>query len=386
MPVPFPAIRPSNRTLTQPQYPVKRFSFISGNIATRKYGNQSNTEIVEFEFAHITDAQASLIGTAFDSAFGTYDTLILPNELWDDIDEPLRSLLKGCFSWRFRDEPVYSKSSIPGYKTVTVSIEGQRDSSTPLNACNLLIFGRGPICSSPIRYDIKWEQMESQVFSDFTDETLNSPGPISVVQAGFSRSSSWRQMSAQDVQTWLFVQQVENVFTKTTAGGWWNPIYDALSILSTPLGISAYHCDNPPMIFAYGGLNYFASFGGRFTYTSPFATANDRINLGVPFSNSFTMDVEDLLTNTTSDYTAAGGFTQKIGFYDYNLWLNKGGTIYVPEVSGSGPGFYTGTVTTYAHVRNFMIKRHGVDEPYQLSSSGIPVNSESIDRVFVKIG
>lgn len=44
-----------------------------------------------------------------------------------DIEEPLRSRLKKNYIWRFAEPPVYSRSSIPGYKSVTVKLEGNYD-------------------------------------------------------------------------------------------------------------------------------------------------------------------------------------------------------------------------------------------------------------------
>jgi hypothetical protein len=187
-------------------------------------------------------------------------------------------------------------------------------------------------------------------------------------------------MSAENVHTWLYVDRATNTFQRTTAGGWWNPIPNAFTMLPMPLGVSAYNCGNPSMIFAYGGLNYPAGLGGRFNFTSPFAiTGGDRINLGIPLSTS--LDIQSRLTNT-SGYIASGGFVERIPgiILDFNVWLNKGGPIYIPEVSGSGPDFYTGTVTTYAYVRGFMIKRHGVNEPYQATSPGVPADAKFMER------
>jgi len=385
MPIPFPAIRPSDRTLTQPQYPVKQFNFISGNIATRKYGTQSSGEIIEFEFANITDLQASHIGNAFDSAYGTFDTLTLPNELWNDIEEPLRSLLKNNFSWRFKQRPVYAKSSIPGYKTVTVSLEGQRD-STDAFATPPLILGRGPVCSSTTRYDIKWEQKETQVFSDFTNYVyFNHFGPITIIQPAYSRSSDWREMTAVDVQTWLFVNQVQNTFGRSPVNSSNGvPLYNYITALPMPVGISAYHCSIPAKVTATGGLNFPASLIGAFTYTSPFATALDPINHGFPLEQSLFSNVSNFNSGTSTEaYPKSGAITVRNG-NDYDLWLNKGGPIYIPQINGGGPNFYTGTITTTAFVRNFQIKRHGVNEPYQSSSPGLPANGNSFEFVFLR--
>lgn len=44
-----------------------------------------------------------------------------------DIREPLRSRLKKNYIWRFAEPPIYSRASIPGFKNVSVKLEGNYD-------------------------------------------------------------------------------------------------------------------------------------------------------------------------------------------------------------------------------------------------------------------
>lgn len=127
MTVTFPSLKPTNRTVSQGTYAVKMFKSIIGLTAARRYGTLPHSATLDLEYANITEANASLLTSAFDQAYGTFDALALPTALWDDIEEPLRGQLKGTFTWRFAQAPTVSQSAIPGYKSVSIQLEGQRD-------------------------------------------------------------------------------------------------------------------------------------------------------------------------------------------------------------------------------------------------------------------
>jgi len=125
--VQFPQLRPSNRTVTQGVYPVKKFKAIAGVSTFRRYGSQPVGASLDLEFSNILDSQAELIASAFDQAYGSLSILALPDILWSDIEMPLRDYLRLNYAWRFADTPVFNRSSIPGYKNVSVRLEGTRD-------------------------------------------------------------------------------------------------------------------------------------------------------------------------------------------------------------------------------------------------------------------
>ena len=125
MTVSFPPIRPSNRTFTKGTYPVKRQKFPAGTGFSKRFGTNPIDPILSLEFANIPDADANLIAKAYDDASGPYEPILLPIELWLDLTQGLRSHLRDKpFYWRFSQPPTFSRSSIPGYKTVTVELIG----------------------------------------------------------------------------------------------------------------------------------------------------------------------------------------------------------------------------------------------------------------------
>lgn len=124
----FPELKPSNRTVTQGVYPTKQFKTVSGVSSFRRYGTQPVGASLDLEFSAISDAEAELIAAAFDEAYGNVHILALPEILWSDIELPLRDYLSHYYAWRFADTPVFSRASIPGFKNVSVRLEGTRDS------------------------------------------------------------------------------------------------------------------------------------------------------------------------------------------------------------------------------------------------------------------
>lgn len=120
----FPRIRPSSRTFTKGAYPVKRQTSPAGTGVSRRFGTSPIGPTLSLEFANITDEDAHLIAKIYDDASGGYETITLPSELWTDILQPLRNNLKFRYYWRFSQPPAFSKSSIPGYKSVAVELIG----------------------------------------------------------------------------------------------------------------------------------------------------------------------------------------------------------------------------------------------------------------------
>ena len=93
MTVPFPPLRPSNRTFTKGQYPVRRQLSPAGTGISRRFGTRPIDTLMSLEFANIPDADAASIARAYDEAAGSYHTLSLPLELWADLSETLRNQL-----------------------------------------------------------------------------------------------------------------------------------------------------------------------------------------------------------------------------------------------------------------------------------------------------
>jgi hypothetical protein len=122
----FPALVPTSRSVTQGQYPVKRFTSIAGTGTTRAYGSQPFGASLEVEFGNVPDLQALAVVTCYESARGSYASLSLPITIWDGMDDLLREQLERDYTWRFSEQPRIT-SVRPGISSVTVRLEGMRD-------------------------------------------------------------------------------------------------------------------------------------------------------------------------------------------------------------------------------------------------------------------
>jgi hypothetical protein len=123
----FPAITPTSRNVTQGQYPVKRFSSIAGTGTSRIYGSQPFGSSMDLNFANVPDSTALAICECYERARGSYGEVVLPPAIWNGCDPSLASVLERDYIWRFSDQPTVA-SGVPGTSSVSVKLEGQRDS------------------------------------------------------------------------------------------------------------------------------------------------------------------------------------------------------------------------------------------------------------------
>lgn len=122
----FPPLTPTNRSVTQGQYAVKRFNSIAGTGTSRIYGSQPFNSELSLQFDNITDDQALLIANAYESARGSKGILVLPPTVWAGMADTLKVRLERDYAWRFAEAPGIT-SSAPGLSSITVKLEGQRD-------------------------------------------------------------------------------------------------------------------------------------------------------------------------------------------------------------------------------------------------------------------
>jgi hypothetical protein len=122
----FPALSPTSRSVTQGQYAVKRFNSIAGTGTSRIYGSQPFNSQLSLQFDNISDDQALLITNAYEAARGSKEVLTLPPEVWAGMADTLKVRLQRDYSWRFAEAPGIT-SGAPGFSSITVKLDGQRD-------------------------------------------------------------------------------------------------------------------------------------------------------------------------------------------------------------------------------------------------------------------
>ena len=105
----FPAYKPTSRNFTLPTYPVKRFTAINGAGSTRLYGSKAFDAELDLQFI-LDDDALLLVMNCWNNAYGSYDTLVLPSEIFSGINAALYGGSITDFShlqWRWAERPSF---------------------------------------------------------------------------------------------------------------------------------------------------------------------------------------------------------------------------------------------------------------------------------------
>lgn len=124
----FPAIRPSSRRFRGASFPTTQVKSQSGVTSTRLWGSKSEGATLELRFNNIPDAQALLIGQAYDNAKGPVDSLTVPDEIFSGAEPALQSFLRRTgtgVSWHFTQEAPDIESIVNGISSVSVTLVAQ---------------------------------------------------------------------------------------------------------------------------------------------------------------------------------------------------------------------------------------------------------------------
>lgn len=93
MPVSFPSLTPTSRSFSAPQWPITRIDSQSGVTSTRLWGSKPRAARLDLSFDNITDDNAALIMSAYNSAKGSLTDLTLPNSIFTGASANLKSWL-----------------------------------------------------------------------------------------------------------------------------------------------------------------------------------------------------------------------------------------------------------------------------------------------------
>lgn len=118
----LPDLRPSSRSFTPGDYPVKIFRSQSGAEARILYGNKRVGGTLELTYQNISDADANLFLTNFDAAKGTFTSFDLPANAVAGWSAGASSFVpQAGLRYRYAESPDIS-SIKPGRSTVTVRL------------------------------------------------------------------------------------------------------------------------------------------------------------------------------------------------------------------------------------------------------------------------
>ena len=127
----FPSIEPTARSFTAPAWQTTTQTSQSGVITRRLWGSRPSRATLSLQFNNISDANASAILNAYNSAKGPIDSLTLPSVLFDGADATLTSWLDASATgagllWAFaEDSPPQVESVAPGRSNVSVSLTAE---------------------------------------------------------------------------------------------------------------------------------------------------------------------------------------------------------------------------------------------------------------------
>jgi hypothetical protein len=124
--VTFPAIKPSSRSYSPGQLPVRTYRTLSGAIWKRAFSNTRSGQALSLKFNSLNDGETEQIVAHFEDMGGTFKRFDLPSELFAGMSSGLTNRLKNAanIKWAYSSEPKV-ESVFPGYSDVTVELIGE---------------------------------------------------------------------------------------------------------------------------------------------------------------------------------------------------------------------------------------------------------------------
>ena len=123
--MPFPALRPTSRSFSAGDYPVKTFRAQSGAEVRILYGSKRSGMSIDLGYDNIEDAQADDFIAHYDEVKGITNTFTLPAELrvgWSGNQAALDATGTGN-QWRYAEAPSIT-SVKPGVSSVRIRLIG----------------------------------------------------------------------------------------------------------------------------------------------------------------------------------------------------------------------------------------------------------------------
>lgn len=127
----FPTVEPTSRSFVSPTWPTKTQASQSGVITRRLWGSRPSRATLNLQFNNISDANASAILNAYNTAKGSVDSLTLPDILFNGADSTLTTWLDASATgagllWCFTEGSAPKVESVaPGRSNVTVSLTAE---------------------------------------------------------------------------------------------------------------------------------------------------------------------------------------------------------------------------------------------------------------------
>lgn len=123
--MPYPTIRPTGRSFSPGDYPIKTFRAQSGAEVRILYGSKRTGMSIELTYENIADSLADDFVAHYDEVKGQFSAFALPSELragWGGDQSALDAAGTGV-AWRYAEAPSIS-SVRPGISSVQIRLVG----------------------------------------------------------------------------------------------------------------------------------------------------------------------------------------------------------------------------------------------------------------------
>ena len=126
----FPSVRPTGRSYTPGQFPVKVYRGLSGSTVKRVFGNRSYGHTIDLQFENIDDVNTKAILDHYYGQYGNYARFTLPDAVFSGMSSSLKAVLQtpANILWEYA-EPPQTETVFNGRSTVTVRLVGELDYS-----------------------------------------------------------------------------------------------------------------------------------------------------------------------------------------------------------------------------------------------------------------
>lgn len=103
----FPSIKPTSRSFTLGEYPVKTYRALSGKIVRRSFGNKAFGHSLDLSFDNVPEATVQLVINHYNNQLGQSIGFTLSNEVFAGLGATTISLLKNPSQtlWFYAEAP-----------------------------------------------------------------------------------------------------------------------------------------------------------------------------------------------------------------------------------------------------------------------------------------
>lgn len=122
----FPSIRPTGRTYSPGQFPIKTYRSLAGTTVKRVFGNRAFGHSIDLEFQNVSDTVTKQILDHYYGQYGSYNRFALPDAVFSGMSSSLEGTVQSPSSilWEYA-EPPQVESVFNGRSTVTVRLIGE---------------------------------------------------------------------------------------------------------------------------------------------------------------------------------------------------------------------------------------------------------------------